>query len=87
MGEQNPDSSYDDDFLVSLPEGQGACAFFAKDPDGDPTVVLCTFNIADDNFGREMRDSSIVVRVRAGVRALMAARRAAGGEGYTPLPG
>lgn len=85
MGDHHPDSSYEDDLFGSV-EGQGACAFFAHDPDGNSMVVVCTYDVADDAFGKDLRDPRMAVRVRAGLRALVAARRAAGGEGFTPLP-
>ena len=81
------DLSYHQAFIEPLAQGEGACAFFAADQEGQTSVVSCTYHVEDDAFGSDLHDPSLEVRASAAVRALLAARRFAHGAGFTPLPG
>lgn len=87
MHDAPPDSAYQQAFLEPLAQGEGACAFFASDPDGQTSVVSCTYHVEDDDFGASLLDPNTTVRASAAVRALLAARQFATGAGFTPLPG
>jgi hypothetical protein len=87
MHDSPPDLAYHQAFIEPLAQGEGACAFFASDPEGQTSVVSCTYHVEDDAFGDALRDPSTTVRASAAVRALLAAREFATGAGFRPLPG